>query len=308
MDVTVIGSCMTDLVSYVPRLPKPGETLHGSKFTIGFGGKGANQCVVAARLGAKTAMVAKLGDDTFGKDYIQNFKDNQVMIDHVEVTSEAGTGVAPICVNEQGQNSIVIVAGANLLLSEDDVAAAEAIVKESKIIICQLEISPKSTLAALKLAKRHKVRSIFNPAPAQSGLSSEFFTECDIFCANETEAEILTGLPVKNKDDACKASLALLDKGCEVVILTLGQMGSVFASKEHQTPSHVPAKPVTAVDTTGAGDAFVGALAYYLSNMPSLTLEEVIKRSTVIASISVQSPGTQTSFPWKKDLASELFS
>ncbi|XP_060078935.1 ribokinase-like [Ylistrum balloti] len=308
MDVTVIGSCMTDLVSYVPRLPKPGETLHGTKFAIGFGGKGANQCIVAARLGARTAMVAKVGDDTFGKDYIQNFKDNEVMIEHVGVTSKAGTGVAPICVNQDGQNSIVIVAGANLLLTEDDVRAAEAVVKETKIVICQLEIPAQSTLAALKLAKKHKVMSIFNPAPAQSGLSDEFFTECDIFCANETEVEILTGLPVKTEEDACKATLALLDKGCGIVILTLGVMGSVFASKDEPKPTHVAAQSVTAVDTTGAGDAFVGALAYYLTNNPSLTIKEVIKRSTVVAGVSVQSPGTQTSFPWKKDLPPDLFS
>ncbi|OWF53132.1 ribokinase-like [Mizuhopecten yessoensis] len=308
MDVTVIGSCMTDLVSYVPRLPKPGETLHGTKFAIGFGGKGANQCIVAARLGAKTAMVAKVGDDTFGKDYIQNFKDNQVMIEHVEVTSAAGTGVAPICVNQEGQNSIVIVAGANLLLTEDNVRAAEAVVKETKIVVCQLEIPAQSTLAALKLAKKHNVRSIFNPAPAQSGLSDEFFSECHIFCANETEAEILTGLPVKDIEGACKATLALLDKGCSVVILTLGVMGSVFATQENRKPIHVAAQSVTAVDTTGAGDAFVGALAYYLSNSPSLTLQEIIQRSTEVAGVSVQSPGTQTSFPWKKDLPPKLFS
>ncbi|XP_033733694.1 ribokinase-like [Pecten maximus] len=308
MDVTVIGSCNTDLISYVPRLPQPGETLHGTKFAIGFGGKGANQCIVAARLGAKTAMIAKVGDDTFGKDYIQNFKDNEVMIEYVGVTSEAGTGVAPICVNQEGQNSIVIVAGANLLLTGDDIRAAEDVVKESKIIICQLEIPAQSTLTALKLAKKHNVMSIFNPAPAQSGLANELFTECDIICANETEAEILTGLPVKTKEEAFKATLALLDKGCRVVILTLGLMGSVFASKENLTPKHVPAQSVAAVDTTGAGDAFVGALAYYLSNEPSLTLEKIIQRSTVVASISVQSPGTQTSFPWKKDLPTELFS
>ncbi|XP_064623530.1 ribokinase-like [Lineus longissimus] len=307
MDVVVVGSCNIDLISYVPRLPKAGETLHGHKFAIGFGGKGANQCVVASRLGTTTAMVAKLGDDTFGHDYIQNFKDNSVNIDHVSVTKEASSGVAPIAVNDDGQNAIVIVSGANLKLSEEDLNKAENIIKSSKVMVCQLEVRPEITLAALRMAKKHGVTSILNPAPSQPSLDPEMFQTCDIFCPNETETEILTGLPVSSVDDAKTATKALLDRGCKMVIITLGSQGCVLASKDKPEAVHILARSVTPVDTTGAGDAFVGALASYLAKYPDLGMEETIRRSCEIATISVQAPGTQTSYPWKKDLPSELF-
>ncbi|CAH3197373.1 unnamed protein product, partial [Porites evermanni] len=153
-DVVVVGSCMTDLVSYVPRLPKAGETIHGTKFSMGFGGKGANQCVMAARLGAKTAMVAKVGNDSFGERYIENFKQNGVNTDHVSVTSEASTGVAPIAVNANGENSIVIVSGANDILSEDDVRNAKSVILSSSVCVCQLEIKPEVTHYTLSIAKK----------------------------------------------------------------------------------------------------------------------------------------------------------
>ncbi|XP_046551163.1 ribokinase-like [Haliotis rubra] len=307
MDVTVVGSCMTDLVSYAPRQPKPGETIHGTNFQIGFGGKGANQCVMAAKLGAKTAMVTKVGDDSFGKNYIQNFKDHNINIDHVGVTADASTGVAPITVSDDGQNSIVIVAGANMLLSEQDVAAAEHLIMTSKVILCQLEIPVQSTLTALNIAKKRGVKSIFNPAPAQEGLPSELYSDCDIFCANESEAEILTGEKVSSIEDAKAAALTLLNKGCNSVVLTLGELGSVYVSQTEQEPQVVPCPKVIPVDTTGAGDAFLGALAYYLALYPKMTVLEALTRSSRLASISVQAKGTQTSFPSRKQLPSDLF-
>ncbi|XP_046372098.2 ribokinase-like isoform X2 [Haliotis rufescens] len=252
MDVTVVGSCMTDLVSYAPRQPKPGETIHGTKFQIGFGGKGANQCVMAAKLGAKTAMVAKVGDDSFGKNYIQNFKDNNIDIGHVGVTADASTGVAPITVSDD-------------------------------------------------------VKSIFNPAPAQESLPTELYSDCDIFCANETEAEILTGQKVSSIEEAKAAVLALLDKGCNSVVLTLGELGSLYVSQSERDPHVVPCPKVTPVDTTGAGDAFLGALAFYLALYPNMTIIEALTRSSRLAAISVQAMGTQTSFPSRKELPSELF-
>ncbi|KAI0219595.1 Ribokinase [Lamellibrachia satsuma] len=153
MDVVVVGSCMMDFISYTPRLPATGETVQGHKFTVGFGGKGANQCIVAARLGAKTAMIAQVGNDKFGPGYIQNFKDNGVNTEHVGIKDEASTGVATITVDNSGKNTIVIVSGANLLLNEASISRAESVIKAAKVMICQLEISPKVTLEALKLAK-----------------------------------------------------------------------------------------------------------------------------------------------------------
>ncbi|KAK3576330.1 hypothetical protein CHS0354_039736 [Potamilus streckersoni] len=308
ISVTVVGSCNTDLISYVPRLPKQGETIQGSRFSMGFGGKGANQCVMAARLGAKAAMVAKVGADTFGENFIKNFKDNGINRDFVTVTDQSTTGVAPICVEEAGQNSIVIVPGANLLLSEEDVYAAKSLITSSKVVICQLEINPQTTLAALKLAKKFGVLTIFNPAPGLANLDTEFYTYSDIICPNETEAEILTGLPVKSIEDAKMAANILLKRGCGKVIITLGEQGSVIATTDTSEVKHVPAQKVKVVDTTGAGDAFIGSLAFYLAENPHLGLEESVRRATILAGISVQSPGTQTSMPWASELDPKILS
>ncbi|XP_002740450.1 ribokinase-like [Saccoglossus kowalevskii] len=307
VNIAIVGSCNTDLISYVPRLPKPGETIHGTKFSVGFGGKGANQCVMAARLGVKVAMVSKVGDDSFGHDTIKNFQTNNVNTNHVSMTKEAATGVAPITVNTEGQNSIVIVSGANMLITEDDAKSALSQMPDLKVVICQLEISPHTSLAAMKYAKEKGILTIFNPAPAIPELDSQFYKYADIFCPNETETELLTGLPVTNITEAEKAALALLDKGCSKVVITLGTQGSVVVTSETRKAIHIPTNKVKAIDTTGAGDAFIGSLAYYLAHYPALPLEECIKRASHIASVSVCGAGTQTSFPWKKDLPSELF-
>ncbi|XP_077989503.1 ribokinase-like [Glandiceps talaboti] len=305
--VAVVGSCNTDLVSYVPRLPKPGETIHGTKFSVGFGGKGANQCVMAARLGAKVAMVAKVGDDSFGRDTIKNFQTNNVNTNYVGLTTEAATGVAPIAVNEEGQNSIVIVPGANLLLTIEEAKHALAQLTATKVMVCQLEISPETTLAALRIAKDNGSKSILNPAPAMPELDPEMYKLTDIFCPNETEAELLTGLPVTTVEEAEKAGHVLLDRGCKKVIITMGGQGSIVVTAENRKALHVPTKKVTPVDTTGAGDSFVGSLAYYLAYHSEMAFDEAVRRAGQIASVSVLGAGTQKSYPWKKDLPSELF-
>ncbi|XP_033110561.1 ribokinase-like isoform X2 [Anneissia japonica] len=258
---------------------------------------------MSSRLGAKTAIVAMVGDDSFGNDTIKNFKNNNVDVGFVGKSSEASTGAAPIAVDDQGQNSIIIVAGANNLLSESHVTDAFASINSCKVLLCQLEIPPATTLTALKLAKRRGVLTVLNPAPAVENLDEEFFRNCDIFCPNETEAELLTSLPVTNVEEAKRASLALLDKGCSKVIITLGVQGSVLTLRDTRTPVHIPVKQVKALDSTGAGDCFIGSLAYYLSSYPDLRLEEIIRRASVIASISVCAAGTQTSFPWKSDIS-----
>ncbi|XP_078398832.1 ribokinase isoform X4 [Cetorhinus maximus] len=243
-DVVVVGSCMTDLVSYTPRLPKAGETIHGHKFFIGFGGKGANQCIQAARLGAKSAMVSKVGKDSFGDNYIENFKSNGVSTVYVGQTDEASTGVAPITVNDEGQNAIIIVAGANLLLNSEDLERASQVIGCAKVVVCQLEIRPAITLEALKIAHKAGAKTIFNPAPAVADLDPEFYKETDVFCCNETE---------------------------------------------------------------GAGDSFVGALAFYMAHYPCMELDEMSRRACDIASVSVQSQGTQASYPYRAQLPQELF-
>lgn len=303
--VVVVGSCMTDLVSYTSRLPKPGETIHGHKFSIGFGGKGANQCIAATRLGAATSMVAMVGEDSFGHNYLENFRINHVDTKYVGVTKEAATGVAPIAVDDSGENCIIIVAGANLKMTPADVLKAEDIIRNACVMVCQGEITMEATLTALTLARKFKVKTVMNAAPANADLDPEIVKNSDIFCVNESEAEVLTGIEVKSIVDAQSAAEGLLSQGCGSVIITLGGDGALYSIQgQHE---HIPAEKVTPVDTTGAGDAFVGALAYYLAYHPSLTMTEMIQRSCKIATVSVQAPGTQSSYPKKDDLPVELF-
>uniref|UniRef100_A0A8D0GNR0 Ribokinase n=1 Tax=Sphenodon punctatus TaxID=8508 RepID=A0A8D0GNR0_SPHPU len=279
------------------RLPKAGETIHGHKFFTGFGGKGANQCVQAARLGARTSIICKV---RIGSLLLN-------AVEYVGQTKAAATGAASIIVDSEGQNVIVIVAGANLLLDSEDLKKANHIICKAKVMVCQLEITPATSLEALKMAHANGVKTLFNPAPALADLDPQFYTHSDIFCCNETEAEIITGIPVGNPEDAGKVGLTLLERGCKLVIVTLGAEGCVLVSVDERIPKHVPTGKVAAVDTTGAGDSFVGALAFYLAYYPHLSMEEVIKKSNFIASVSVQASGTQTSFPKRKDLPQDLF-
>ncbi|XP_029349294.1 ribokinase isoform X2 [Echeneis naucrates] len=260
-DVMVVGSCMTDLVSQAVRLPKPGETIHGHKFFIGFGGKGANQCVQAARLGAKTMMVGKVGKDFFGDNYIQNFKDSGVHTDFVGQTSEAATGAASIVVNDAGENAIVIVAGANMLLGSEELQEALPAISHAKVLVCQLEINPQTSLQALRMAQESKVKTIFNPSPAIPDLDPDFYRVSDVFCCNESEAELLTGSSVANVEEAYQASQELLKRGCGSVIITLGSQGCVVLKAQEFTPKHIPTAAVTAVDTTHLSSPQVTPLA-----------------------------------------------
>ncbi|XP_021109304.1 ribokinase isoform X5 [Heterocephalus glaber] len=252
-------------------------------------------------------MVCKVGKDSFGDDYIENLKQNDISTEFTYQTKDAATGAASIIVNNEGQNIIVIVAGANLLLNTEDLREAGSVISRAKVMICQLEITPTTSLEALKMAHSNGVRTLFNPAPAIADLDPQFYTLSDVFCCNESEAEILTGLTVSSRAEAGEATLVLLARGCQVVIITLGADGCVTASQTEPAPKHIPTEKVKAVDTTGAGDSFVGALAFYLAYYPSLSLEEMLKRSNFIAAVSIRTAGTQSSYPYKKDLPLTLF-
>jgi ribokinase len=301
--ICVVGASNMDLISYVPQLPKIGETLLGSKFSMGFGGKGANQAVMAAKLGGDVAMITKLGEDTFGKDTLENFKHFGIDTGGITFTNEAFSGVAPIAVDPAGNNSIIVVSGANNLLSEADIEAVRDVIKQSKILVCQLEISPEVTLAALRIAKEESVTTIFNPAPAQPDLPIEMYQLSDIFCPNESETEILTGKLVKTDEQAEAAARELIARGAKTVILTLGEKGSMLVTADGC--NLIPAIPVDPVDTTGAGDAFIVSLAFFVSE--GLDLEQAVTRANQVAAVSVQDLGTQTSFPDRIDLPEELF-
>ncbi len=300
--ICVVGASNLDLISYLPRLPRMGETLHGTRFHMGYGGKGANQAVMAAKLGADVVMVTKLGQDIFGENTLKNFQSFGMDTRYVFFTDQAFSGVAPIAVDPEGHNAIIIVTGANDLLTAEEIEAARPAIAASQIVVCQLEIPLEITLAALRVARREAVTTIFNPAPARPELPDEVYRLSDIFCPNETETELLTNMPIASLDDAQSAARLLLRRGAGTVILTLGERGSLLVNSEGAV--HVPATPVRAYDTTGAGDAYVGSLAYFLA--AGKPLADAMARANQIAAISVQSAGTQTSFPTAADLPSEL--
>lgn len=296
--ICVVGACNIDLICYVPRMPSIGETLHGSKFQIGFGGKGANQAVMAAKLGANVSMITKLGQDTFGEDTLKNFQSYNINTDHIHFTDAAFSGVAPIAVNPEGQNSIVIVTGANDLLTEAEIEAARPTISSSGAVVCQLEIPLNLTLKALTVAREEGVLTIVNPAPAHEELPPELFQLSDILCPNESETEMLTGLPVESDAEAETAAYQLLKRGVKTVILTLGERGALIVDQKGSR--RIKTEKVKAIDSTGAGDAFVGSLAAFLAQ--GMELDAGVKQACVIATLSVQKRGTQSSFPTASEI------
>jgi ribokinase len=295
--VCVVGAANIDLISYVPRLPRVGETLHGTQFRMGYGGKGANQAVMAARLRAEVTMVCKLGRDVFGEGTLENFRAHGVDTTHVTFTEDAFSGVAPIAVDPDGRNAIIIVTGANDLLSLDDLERARPAIAAADVVVCQLELPVETTLSALRIAREEGVRTIFNPAPARDDLPDELFRLSDVICPNEPETELLTGMPAGEG-----AARELLARGVGAVALTLGDQGCLLV--EGDSVTEVPVEPVRAVDTTGAGDAFVGALTMFLAAARSPV--DAAERSNAVAALSVQGRGTQTSFPSADDLPAAL--
>lgn len=300
--IVVVGACMIDLISYVPRFPQMGETLHGTEFRMGYGGKGANQAIMAAKLGSKVVMVSKVGDESFGAGTLENFKKNGVSTSFVYKSKEEFSGVAPIFVTPKGENSIVIVSGSNNKLTAMEIEKASNEIKQSSYLICQLEIEVELSLIALRLAKKLGVSTILNPAPARSSLPEEIYKLTDIFCPNESEAELLTGKKINSMTDIEEMAKQFVTAGAKSVIITLGENGCYVLS--NGVGKHVSANKVSVVDSTGAGDAFVGALAHFLDL--GIDIFESSKRASAVATISVQGKGTQSSFPERDQLPSEL--
>jgi ribokinase len=290
--ICVVGSSMIDLISRVPRLPKLGETLVGHSFHLGYGGKGANQAVMAAKLGAQVTMVNKVGRDVFGEGTLKNYRNQGIDTTHVLFDESRFSGVAPIFVDDDAKNFIVIVPGANLGLLPADVQNAKQVILEADILICQLEIPIETTLEAFRIAKSGNVRTILNPAPA-APIPEELLQLSDICAPNETETELLTGQPVGTLAEAEAAARKLLSQGPGTVILTLGERGALLVDKD--SVENLPAIKVAAVDPTGAGDAFVGSLAVFLGE--GLPLRDAIRRANAVAALSVTRIGTQVSFP-----------
>jgi ribokinase len=289
--IGVVGSNMVDLIAYAPRMPVIGETLEAPSFEMGFGGKGANQAVAAAKLGASVVMVSKVGDDMFADGTVHNLASFGVDTTHVHRVKGRSGGVAPITVDASGANAILIIKGANADLSPADIDEAADALKSCDLILLQLEVPLETVYAAIAFGKRHGVQTLLNPAPATTALDLARIIDVDFFVPNETELAILAGMPVDSEAEIVAAAASLIGRGLKTIIVTMGARGALLA-----TPSSVERiEPLRTepVDTTGAGDAFVGAFARY-----SVTskLEEALRMASRYAADSVTRRGTQRSY------------
>lgn len=289
--VVVVGSANVDLTTFTDQFPRPGETIFGRSFDLGFGGKGANQAVAARLCGAEVAMVARVGDDLFGPATIANFSARGIDTSHVQITPGVSSGVAPIFVDSSGQNRILVVKGANDSLRPADVEQAGHLLERADCIVLQLEIPIETVYFTLRFARTRGIRTILNPAPAQP-LDLQAVGNADYVVPNETEAEALAGVPVRDLHEAQACAQRLLDSGLRRVILTLGANGALCAGNDGMR--HVAPFPVNAVDTTGAGDAFIGSFACFLAG--GCEEDEAVSRSNLYAALSTLAVGTQKSF------------
>jgi len=294
--ITVIGSLNMDLVVNAPRVPVMGETILGSGFMTASGGKGANQAVAAARLGGEVSMIGCVGNDMYGKDLLHNLKENNVIIDHVTVKDSTSTGIAVIIIKE-GDNCIIVNPAANSLLTPEMIEDSEKIIKNSSIIVVQLEIPLPTVVRAISLAKKHDIKVLLNPAPA-SKLSDEVLAMVDVLTPNETECEMITGIKISSIEDGKRAVEFLNRKGVPYVIITMGGNGVVYNSPEGILHKTVPA--VKVVDTTAAGDSFSGAIAVALSE--GKTIDEAVDFANIVGTLTVTKKGAQTSLPTVKDV------
>ena len=309
--VVVFGSCFLDYVAYVDAIPKPGQTLGSESFAKGFGGKGANQAVMAARLGANVRMVACVGSDGDGAEYIANFERQGVDTRFVKQLDGMTTGLAMITVNvKTAENAIVICPNAAGKTTPAHLTEAAGALDGAKILVCQHEIPLPATLAALEAAHKRGIYTIFNTAPAPSPAEvaeiKPSLRFASLICPNEHEAKLITGIDVVDFDTAVTAARAIQKLGCRDVVVTLGKQGAcVVPSADAGEPMHVKGLRVKAVDTTGAGDSFVGSMAYFLSKGESLA--SACRKANVCAARSVTRRGTQASYPSRAELPADLF-
>ncbi|AZF16206.1 ribokinase [Pseudomonas sp. R3-18-08] len=291
--IAVIGSNMVDLITYIDRMPAQGETLEAPGFALGCGGKGANQAVAAAKLGADVLMLSKVGDDMFADNTVANFQRFGIDTRYVQRVPGVSSGVAPIFVRTDSHNSILIVKGANAHLSPADIDAAAADLRECTLIVLQLEINLETVYHAIEFAHRHAIAVLLNPAPALTGLSAEHLAQLDFLIPNESELALITGHVVNSPASAQAAARSLVASGIRHVIVTLGEHGALYVGEEGEF--HVPGVQVVARDTTGAGDAFIGCFIHHW-NRDGL-IRQAIEQAVAYSACSVMALGTQTSYP-----------
>ena len=290
--ICVVGSANVDLTFRTARLPQPGETVAGQSMSAGMGGKGANQAVAAARLGAEVTFVARVGNDAYGTEAIRSYQAEGIDATFVQKDQQLPTGTAAIVVDDQAENCIIAVPGANSSLKPQDVADALPAIRRADSVVCQLEIPLDVAFEAFRLARSLNVRTVLTPAPAME-LPDEFLRLCDICVPNKTEVELLTGTAITNARDAHIAADKLRARGVGLVVVTMGSNGVLVVDDCGATA--VPALKVSAVDPTGAGDAFTAGFAVFLS--AGFTVIEAVQRATVVAALTVTRHGAQTAFP-----------
>lgn len=301
MDLIVIGSSNMDLVISLPRIPAIGETVLGGKSSMIFGGKGANQAVAAARSGGQVAFISKVGDDIFGARMKAHFIQENLPAECILTDPDEPTGIAQIFVSEKGENAIAVAPGANMRLLPADLQVFERQLAAASVILVQLEIPLDTVEYIAELAARNQVKLILNPAPAQA-LRADLLQKIWLLTPNESEATLLTGIPVQDLASAQQAGEALLRQGVGQVIITLGENGCLLCNATGV--QHFAAFPATAVDTTAAGDVFNGALAVAITQKQPF--DAAIPFASAAAAISVGRNGAQTSIPYLAEIKALL--
>lgn len=297
-NICVLGSINMDMVYEVEDIPKEGETITAKSLNLYPGGKGLNQAIAASRLGGDVSFIGKVGDDEFGKHLINVLKDEKVNSEYVKYSTREASGQAVIMIDSNAKNCITVLGGANMSLVRDDIESAVDVISKSKVMIAQLEVPIEAVITGFKIAKEKDVLTIFNPAPAKN-IPDELYGVTDIIIPNESELEKISGKPVTTIDEAVQAGKEIINKGVKIVIATLGDQGAVVISKKENI--HVEGHKVKAVDTTAAGDSFIGAIAYKLLTHNCIieeNIRDIVDFSNKAASITVQRKGAQPSLPY----------
>ena len=297
-EITVLGIFVADISFSGPKIPSIGETILGKKYNVGPGGKGCNQAIAIARLGGNTNFISKIGKDAYGELALKTLEKNKISTENIIQDGNQQTGVAGILVDQNtGKNAINVIVGAPSSLKISEIEKQINLIKKSKIFLTQLEVPKDVTLHCLKTAKENGCTTILNPAPA-SEISNEFYNNIDFFTPNETEAEFYTGIKITNDQEAKQAADKLLNLGIKKVIITLGEKGLFYSDGKEEI--YLKAEAVKAIDTTGAGDAFNGGLAYGLSK--EKPIKECLKLANKVAGISTTKLGAGDAMPFSSDI------